>query len=1130
MSKYNLGHFSSCALIQSISIITLIICFSLIAGYSFPEVYGHAFVISTDPSPGQILDKSPEKLQVNINEPVDLTYSKISVIDSNGERVDNADLKYVNNDESKLSVTVPADLGEGTYTVSVQMLSQIDGHLTQDTFVFGIGKQGMILPSSNSQSGITSIYDQISVGSAIARFPSLVGQVMVVGSAFCMLWLWKPLKKINWLNERFLNLQQKTIENKTIYLILIGSIILVLSDFAMIISLALTINASIFDAINTGVFGSVWFARTVISFNILFFALYVLYRRKKKSVVSVEQESDKRMHIYEYLAIFLSGIGALLTTSLMGHAAAVSSNFLYVLLDFAHNVAASLWIGGVFYLAFVVVPSLRSKLLQDEDSGIIGKSKSKVSRIIFGRGSETNNVINNNDYSDQIVTNSLISIIIPRFSFVPVIILGTILLTGPFLLYVLENDLSLTLSSLYGKILIAKLILAGMMIIMGSYYQIVLYNRSLRSVVRYTHSGSPPLRTTSKSNKKSHNFSSNKMVSRFNVGLKMEVIFGILLLGTVAILTSTGLPESEEGLQENQPTQYDTFLSNTGQPTAYINTVFIPNAYNNTNIDSAGVNISNAYTKVLLSIEPYLPGPNKLRVSFLDPNNNPIDFDRVKLKMTFVEESTSPISVTFAPIELSTNRESTGVFSTNTSFGFTGKWEIEVEGISNQKNMPNIYTVFDAFVKPSLDQMSFNVTEFKTTIENISGTAEDFSQPLYPVYDPNRNVIWTGDTVLNSGRILEYNLDNASYTEHKINGTRIISQLALDSNDNIWYLDPLNRLLGYYNPQNKSNENYLLFSLSPSMNSIDDQKLSTPSPSPLSSSLESEAQGVPSALAVDSNNDVWITVANTNLILKFNHLNKTFTKIELPSLDANPLSITFDDRNSAWIAESGSGRIAKVTSQNNNNYLVREFYPNSTDSNQLGNASLNDPIFITTSPFNDEIFISEHEGNVISIFDPITETFRQLALNSKEALPFGMVFDKYHNLWIAEHLTNKITVMDPITGKQKRIDIPTSNPFVQYLTTDKTGQVWFAEQRESALARIDTSINSMSLLSQPSPMSADANTMSIFEFIAETGFEKIAAPLIALGIIFVSVMYVRTTYAFSNSIHYVEKIENYGNK
>ena len=61
------------------------------------------------------------------------------------------------------------------------------------------------------------------------------------------------------------------------------------------------------------------------------------------------------------------------------------------------------------------------------------------------------------------------------------------------------------------------------------------------------------------------------------------------------------------------------------------------------------------------------------------------------------------------------------------------------------------------------------------------------SQPLYPLYDKNRNAIWVGDTAINSGRIFEYNLNSHKYIEHKIAGTSIITVMAFDSHDQLWF-------------------------------------------------------------------------------------------------------------------------------------------------------------------------------------------------------------------------------------------------------------------------------------------------------------------------------------------------------
>ena len=59
-----------------------------------------------------------------------------------------------------------------------------------------------------------------------------------------------------------------------------------------------------------------------------------------------------------------------------------------------------------------------------------------------------------------------------RHSALVVTLLGILIITGPFLLYILEDNLSLVIGSLYGTFLIAKLSLAGLMVILGGYSSI----------------------------------------------------------------------------------------------------------------------------------------------------------------------------------------------------------------------------------------------------------------------------------------------------------------------------------------------------------------------------------------------------------------------------------------------------------------------------------------------------------------------------------------------------------------------------------------------------------------------------------------------------------------------------------
>jgi copper transport protein len=134
------------------------------------------------------LEKSPAKVEVFLSEPVDDRYSEVRVIGPNGKQIDNKDTQHFDGDQSTLGVTLPKEgLEDGVYTVSTKMLSQIDGHVTDDAFVFGVGESAPLSsaegPGQLEQgSAAKSAYDQLSAPDAIARYPALVGQVVVVGS------------------------------------------------------------------------------------------------------------------------------------------------------------------------------------------------------------------------------------------------------------------------------------------------------------------------------------------------------------------------------------------------------------------------------------------------------------------------------------------------------------------------------------------------------------------------------------------------------------------------------------------------------------------------------------------------------------------------------------------------------------------------------------------------------------------------------------------------------------------------------------------------------------------------------------------------------------------------------------
>ncbi|MGB5091150.1 MAG: copper resistance protein CopC, partial [Nitrososphaeraceae archaeon] len=897
--------------------------------------FGHAFVLSSNPSQSQSLPQSPQQVNVFFSEPVDLRFSHLKVLDSNGKQVDKGDVHHLQNDESTLTVSVPL-LKDGTYTVSTNVLSQIDGHVTDNAFVFGVGEP-VVLPTNVSTSTTSST---LYLPEAIARFPTLLAQVMIVGAAFTTLWLWGPVSKISSLAESISQIRNKVSKSLAVYYV-VATIILVSSNFAILFFQAIAINGSIIDVLETR-FGTVLIERSVISFILLGLSLYELRQFRKKKSYSFST--------METAGFLIMGIILLVTTSLIGHGAS-NKQLVPIIIDFVHNLVASLWIGGTFYLAFVLIPKLQESTM---------------------------------NWYYKLGT---ISVWIPRHSALVVTLLGTIFITGPFLLYILEDNLNLVIGSLYGTFLIAKLTIAGLMVILGGYSSIFIQKQVIKSLKVRQVIGNKSNNSELSNDESENERNAGKIVIKFKKALVIESILGIALLLSVALLVNTGVPKSE--------------VQNQAQATSVVATQSVP--FETTRFLDNG-------TKVDLSISPFEVGNNNFKVSFLDMNGEPIDLQSAQIKYSQIEESIGPITVDL-------EKQSRGIYSVNATLGIPGTWDLEVQGIPSKQNMSGIVASFDnLIVKPNFEKLNFNVTEYPISNTTI--------QPLYPIYDKSRNYIWFGDTIIGSGRIFAFDINNRNYIEHKINGTNIVTLMTIDSKNNLWYVDPLTKTIGSYDPTNNASKLY------PIPNSV-----------------------IPSGIAIDSNDTIWITSPVSGEVMRFAPAVGNITlKLNLKDKNVRPFAIASDPAsNLIWLTDEG-GKLAKIDPSTN--YSITEYSP-------MGNKSLLSPTALLIDKNSGEIYISQHDGHRITVFNPLTKIFTDLPIINKAGLPFGMAFDKYGNLWVAEHTINKNAVIDTQKSKIREVPVKTPSPFIQWITSDSNGNIWFAEQRGNSIGVIEPSAGSM---------------------------------------------------------------------
>jgi copper transport protein len=128
------------------------------------------------------------------------------------------------------------------------------------------------------------------------------------------------------------------------------------------------------------------------------------------------------------------------------------------------------------------------------------------------------------------------------------------------------------------------------------------------------------------------------------------------------------------------------------------------------------------------------------------------------------------------------------------------------------------------------------------------------------------------------------------------------------------------------------------------------------------------------------------------------------------------------------------------------------------------------------------------------------ETFEKISVPDEEALPFGMTFDRYGNIWFAQHVIDSIGVYDPDNNDLKEIPIPTEGSFIQFMTSDKNGKVWFVEQEGNKLGTVN-------IIEIPVNISQVKTIDS-----TEIKYTEITSPLIALGIIFTALFYVKAIH------------------
>jgi copper transport protein len=142
--------------------------------------FAHATLITTIPTAGATSAESPQQIQLNFSENVEISLSSIQLFDQNTKQIDLGAPHHSSTSDSIVEATVP-HLGNGAYVVTWRVISA-DSHPVHGAFTFTVGHSSAdvqgVAKKLEAQSGGNKV---VGVSFAIARAFLFAGIAMLIG-------------------------------------------------------------------------------------------------------------------------------------------------------------------------------------------------------------------------------------------------------------------------------------------------------------------------------------------------------------------------------------------------------------------------------------------------------------------------------------------------------------------------------------------------------------------------------------------------------------------------------------------------------------------------------------------------------------------------------------------------------------------------------------------------------------------------------------------------------------------------------------------------------------------------------------------------------------------------------------
>ncbi len=408
--------------------IILLTLISWLAMSALP-VSAHALLVRAVPAANATLDHSPAQVELFFSEAVDPAFSTITVLDTNGQAVDNGDTLVDPADAAHLTVSLRS-LPDGIYTVAWKALSATDGHVTQGSFPFAVGNADTAALATVAQAGKQI---RLSTGEVLAKWLLYLSAMITVGGVLFIAVVWQPAQRAAQIDRAIAQPPWQRLFNLALSGLFVASILglCVQAGQASGAEIAAPWSAAVNGVLFATRYGTVWTARIMLTLILM----GLLARNAMPS-----QTSRRTSCAAVNVALLL-----LLSISLSSHGAGESQPALPIAADVIHLLAASIWIGGL--LAFAL--------------GVWAIRKSEPD-----------------------IRTRFTAQLIPRFSSLAVISVAGLALTGVYAGVLHIGAWEALWNTLYGQALIVKLLIAAPMIVLGAISLLIITPRMKRAALQ----------------------------------------------------------------------------------------------------------------------------------------------------------------------------------------------------------------------------------------------------------------------------------------------------------------------------------------------------------------------------------------------------------------------------------------------------------------------------------------------------------------------------------------------------------------------------------------------------------------------------------------------------------------------